>query len=264
MIESSTGRRIKKLKKYKKSARSRREDGVFIAEGWKMTEEAFRRKLVEAVYVAASAKKEWEKKNLFLKYPDLEKRISVEFVLDSVFDEITDTVTPQGVIALVRMPEYPAEKFGTASNASLLVLEDIQDPGNLGTMIRTAEGAGMTGVVLGKGCVDLFNPKVVRSTMGALYRVPYRICEELSTEVELLKKQGFTVYAAHLAGTTDYTKPAYKGKTAVMIGNEANGLSKNLASMADCFVKIPMEGELESLNAAVSAALLMYEIHRNR
>ena len=131
-------------------------------------------------------------------------------------------------------------------------------------MMRTAEGAGMTALVLTKNCVDLFNPKVVRSTMGALFRVPFYLCDNLTDEIDELKKEGFTTYAAHLKGDRDYTETDYNGKAAIVIGNEARGITEETAKKTDALVKIPMEGELESLNAAVSAALFMYEIHRKR
>lgn len=264
MIASGTNGQIKKIKKLKKSARYRKEEGLFVAEGWKMTEEAIRYGLVRAVYVSESSMDKWQEKNLYAQLGKKGADIPVEQLSSSLFCELSDTVTPQGILALVEMPEYHLNDMTEDENAALLVLEDIQDPGNLGTMIRTAEGAGMSGVLMSKGCVDIFNPKVVRSTMGAMFRVPYVISNDLSTEVESLKEKGFTTYAAHLAGAKEYTQENYKGKAAVLIGNEANGLSDKISSQADCLIKIPMEGELESLNAAVSAALLMYEIHRNR
>ena len=122
----------------------------------------------------------------------------------------------------------------------------------------------MSGVLLSGGCADIFNPKVVRSTMGSLFRVPFYVAEDLTTEVEHMKNSGFTVFAAHLQGDCSYEEADYSGRTGILIGNEAGGLSEKLSALADVKVKIPMEGELESLNAAVSAALLMYEVHRNR
>ena len=122
----------------------------------------------------------------------------------------------------------------------------------------------MTGVVLTKGCVDLFNPKVVRSTMGSLFRVPFYVCQDMEEEMKFMQKKGFCFYAAHLQGTKDFTEESYEGSIGILIGNEANVLSEAVSGLADCKVKIPMEGELESLNAAVSAALFMYEVRRKR
>jgi TrmH family RNA methyltransferase len=255
MIESSSNSQFKKIQKLKKNVRFRRSEGCFVAEGWKMTEEALQRGMVRTLYVSASAMETTSFS---------QQDVPVEVVSDKLFRELSDTVTPQGVLAVVSMPEYRREDMICSDEAALLCLENIQDPGNLGTMVRTAEGAGMSGVVLSSGCVDLFNPKVVRSTMGALFRVPFYVCEDITTEVESLKKDGFSIYAAHLEGTADYTEEEYSGRVGILIGNEANGLSDSLSELADKKVKIPMEGQLESLNAAVSAALFMYEVHRKR
>jgi tRNA G18 (ribose-2'-O)-methylase SpoU len=146
----------------------------------------------------------------------------------------------------------------------LLIVESIQDPGNLGTMLRTGEGAGITGIIMNRTTVDLFNPKTIRSTMGSIYRVPYYIADDLAETIGELKRQKVGIYAAHLKGQMQYDEPSYCKGTAFLIGNEGNGLSDEIAGLADTYVRIPMEGSVESLNAAVSAALLMYETNRQR
>ncbi len=257
MIESNGNSQIKRIVKLKNKAKFRRDEQCFVVEGWRMVEEALSRNLVQSLYVSKTAESDWEK------HCSLERStVNYEVISDKLFRELSDTVSPQGVLAMVSMPRYEAEKFH-GENAKLLCLEDIQDPGNLGTMIRTAEGAGMTAVVLSKGCVDLFNPKVVRSTMGALFRVPFYVCDDMLEEVKQLQEKGFSMYAAHLQGENDYTQETYQGKVGILIGNEGNGLSPEVSERADKKVKIPMEGQLESLNAAVSAALFMYEVRRN-
>lgn len=259
MIESKLNGRIKKIQKLKKNARFRRQEKTFIAEGIKMVEEAARNDSLLAVYVSEDAREEYVSR-IFHKI----KGSLIEWVSSPVFQEISDTASPQGVLALVRMPEYKREILVSEKDAAFVCLEDIQDPGNLGTIMRTAEGAGMSAVVMSKGCVDLFNPKVVRATMGAMYRVPFYVTDDMTTEVERLRAEGFSMYAARLDADKDYTEYTYEGKTGLLIGNEANGLKPETSEMADQGIRIPMEGELESLNAAVSAALLMYEVHRKR
>ena len=149
-------------------------------------------------------------------------------------------------------------------NPLFLILEDIQDPGNLGTMVRTAEGAGVTGVLLSRGCVDIYNPKTIRSTMGSIYRVPFLYTDDLLGDMDKLHEKGIVTYAAHLKGKGFYDEESYKGPTAFLIGNEGNGLTDELSEKAKQYIKIPMEGQLESLNAAVAAAILMYEASRQR
>ena len=131
-------------------------------------------------------------------------------------------------------------------------------------MVRTGEGAGITGVIVNQTTVDLFNPKTIRSTMGSIYRVPFFVTKDLAGTISLLKEQQVNVYAAHLKGTLSYDEPDYKKKTAFLIGNEGNGLSDEIADLADTYIKIPMQGQVESLNAAISASLLMYETRRQR
>jgi TrmH family RNA methyltransferase len=145
-----------------------------------------------------------------------------------------------------------------------LVLDGVQDPGNLGTMLRTGEGAGVTGVIMNRQTVDLFNPKTIRSTMGSLYRVPFFVAEDLTETLRQLKEEGVKLYAAHLSGTISYDEPDYTGPCGFLIGNEGNGLSEETAREADTYIRIPMEGRVESLNAAISAGLLLYECNRQR
>ncbi len=260
MIESGTNAQYKKIQKLMKQSRARRQEGVFVVEGWKMVKEALERRLVLHLYISEREEKRYREEIA----PLCGRDVLTDWMRDSLFEQLSDTVSPQGILGIVKMPAYEREKIVNASEVRLLCLENIQDPGNLGTMFRTAEGAGMTGVLLNKGCVDLFNPKVVRSTMGALFRMPFYQCNDLKKEMRCLQAAGIRFYAAHLQGMEDYTEKEYKNNLGILIGNEANGLSEEVSGQADCLVKIPMEGELESLNAAVSAALLMYEVKRKR
>lgn len=258
MIESSANKQIRKIKRLERDARFRRQEQCFVAEGWKMVREALQRHLVRGLYLSEQEENRAQELLHLSEYG-----MAYNVVSEKLFCEMSDTVNPQGVLAVVSMPTYRWEDL-TGAGAALLCMEDVRDPGNIGTMIRTAEGAGMTGVVLSKGCADLFHPKVVRATMGALFRVRYVTDFDFSTRVENMKREGFTIYAADLAAERDFRDCDYGGRVAILIGNEANGLSDAARSQADRLVKIPMEGELESLNAAVAAGLLMYEIHRKR
>ena len=131
-------------------------------------------------------------------------------------------------------------------------------------MIRTGEGAGVTGILMNKTTVDVFHPKTIRSTMGSLYRVPFYVTESLEDTLQDLKKQGVSLYAAHLKGKKSYAEPDYTEPCGFLIGNEGNGLSDKIAEYADEYIRIPMEGKVESLNAAIAATLLMYEVNRQR
>ncbi len=146
----------------------------------------------------------------------------------------------------------------------VMVLEDLQDPGNAGTIFRTGEGAGVSGVFLTKTCVDITNPKVIRSTMGSVYRMPFLYVEDVVSLKAELEQKGIRTFAAHLKGKNSYDQEDYQGGTAFLIGNEGNGLTEEAAEAADCLIRIPMCGKVESLNAAMAAGILMYEAARQR
>ena len=185
-----------------------------------------------------------------------------EVITEEQMKKLTDTVTPQGILCVVRQPSYTMEDIiNHPGHRLIMILEDIQDPGNLGTIFRTAEGAGASGIIMTKGCADLFNPKVVRSTMGSIYRVPFFVTDDIEQTISLVKNAQIEVFAAHLKGEHFYDEIEYKD-AAFLIGNEGRGLKDSTASLADTYIKIPMSGELESLNASMAAGILMYEHNR--
>ena len=182
---------------------------------------------------------------------------------DTVFAHVSDTKTPQGILAVVRRMEYTAEDI-LGETPHVLVLENIQDPGNLGTIVRTGEGAGITGVIMSNGTVDIYNPKTIRATMGSIYRVPFCYAENMQAVMQKLKKCKIQTYAAYLEGSSVHDAQNYKEATAFLIGNEGNGLTRELAESADWRIRIPMCGKVESLNAGIASAILMYEAQRQR
>lgn len=256
MITSTSNQQIKKLSLLMKKAKERKEQGLFVVEGVKMFGEAPREWLA-GVYVSEQFVSNEEHRKLLSDVP-------YEIVADSVFRAVSDTQTPQGILAVVRMPKYTMDDMLRGDQTHLLILESVQDPGNLGTMVRTGEGAGITGVVMNRTTVDLFNPKTIRSTMGSIYRVPFVVADDLEQTLQMLKKKGVRLYAAHLKGQKQYDAFDYTEATGFLIGNEGNGLSDEIANAADSYIRIPMEGQVESLNAAISASLLMYECNRQR
>ena len=210
---------------------------------------------IEKIYVSESFLNENKK---------LMNGYEYETVADNVFAQMSDTKTPQGVMALVKMLQYDISDIVRGDMPVVVMLENIQDPGNLGTIMRTAEGAGATGIIMSKDTVDIYNPKTIRSTMGALFRMPFIYVEDILEAADELKKQNIALLAAHLFGDKNYYSENLKRPMALMIGNEGNGLTKALTDKADVLVKIPMEGQVESLNAAVSTAIILYEAYRQR
>lgn len=192
------------------------------------------------------------------------EQLPYETVADNVFRQMSDTQTPQGILTVLKKPSYTMEDILGKENPLVMILEDLQDPGNLGTILRTGEGAGVSGVLLTKTCVDITNPKVIRSTMGSVYRMPFLYVESVVSLRQELAKRSVRTYAAHLKGKNSYDREDYRGGTAFLIGNEGNGLTEEAAKAADCLIRIPMCGKVESLNAAMASGILMYEAARQR
>lgn len=265
MITSTANAQVKELVKLMKKSRARDEAGIFVIEGPRMTGELLDdpgwRKRIERIYLSESyaARNEPERQ-------ELERAGQMEILSDPVFAHVSGTKTPQGVLAVVRRRTYEmADILGeNPSHAHVLVLDNLQDPGNLGTIFRTAEAAGVTGIILSRDCVDIYNPKVVRSTMGAVLRMPFLYVEDLIGTIGELKAAGIKIYAAHLKGKYTYDQEDYTTGCVFLIGNEGNGLRDEVAECADHYIIIPMQGKAESLNAAVAAAVLMFEVSRQR
>ena len=268
MITSTSNPRIKNIVRLLSGSRERKEQGLFVVEGEKMFMEApFDR--IDSVFVSEGCLARLEKKRI-------DKELSAyagdclekledhgyETVSDAVFSKMSDTSTPQGIMCTVKCTNHP---FGRLLEGSfgelkrLLLLEGVQDPGNLGTMLRTAEAAGYDAVIADSSTADRHNPKVIRSTMGAIYRMKVSYCGDIKDAVKGCREAGFKIYAAHLKGKVFYDETDYAERTAVLIGNESRGLSAETSELADMLVKIPMEGKAESLNAAVAAGILMYQ-----
>lgn len=285
VIESASNQKIKRIIQLQSKSQLRRSEKCFVVEGIKMFLEA-REEQIQEVYVSQSY---WEmlgrgsardrgeagyqiKRGSELHSSEIEvavrnklSKLNWEEVSSDLFRKMSDTQTPQGILSVLRQPHYELESLmGKEEPTFLVVLEDLQDPGNLGTIIRTAEGAGASGIIMSRGTVDLFNPKTIRSTMGAIYRMPFLYADSIIEMVTELKNRGISVYAAHLKGCENYDQKDYRKECAFLIGNEARGLSDQLTELADEYVRIPMKGQVESLNASVAAALIMYEAARQR
>ena len=254
MITSTANAQVKNVITLLKKSAERKKRGLFVIEGIRMFTELPKDR-IEKTYVSES---------FFNENKKLLEGYEYEIVADNVFAQMSDTKTPQGIMALVKMLQYDMSDIVRGDMPVVVMLENIQDPGNLGTIMRTAEGAGATGIIMSKDTVDIYNPKTIRSTMGALFRMPFIYVEDILEAADVLKKQNIALLAAHLDGENNYYSENLKRPMALMIGNEGNGLTKALTDKADVLVKIPMEGQLESLNAAVSTAIILYEAYRQR
>lgn len=184
----------------------------------------------------------------------------VYIVSPSLFGELAQTETSQGIIASVKKPNLSLDEFATKkSSGNFVVLDRLQDPGNIGTIIRTADAAGYELVVAMKGTADIFSPKVVRSATGSLFRVPIAFVDNNEQLIAFVHKAGKKLAATCLDDSKFYYEEDLKENIALIVGNEGNGIDPDLIAKSDVKIKIPMYGSIESLNAAVAAAIIMYE-----
>ncbi|MBN1624168.1 MAG: RNA methyltransferase [Clostridia bacterium] len=176
-------------------------------------------------------------------------------VPDDIFTGISTLVSPQGVLAAVRMNERPPEDI-TNSRKPIVILDGISDPGNLGTIVRTADAFGFGGILFTKECVDIYNPKTIQATMGSILRVSHSYIKY--EDIAQLKESGYTLYGFDLRGTALSNGFRFEGKCALVIGNESNGISELMRKVCDELIRIPMNGHAESLNASIAAGIAMF------
>lgn len=264
MIRSFTNTKVKSVIALRDRHKARKERGAFLVEGIRMLSEVCAEDVLE-VYVSESFLENADEtvRNKLQAFSD-----RTEVLTDTVFLKISDTRTPQGVLVVVRQSEWSMQDLLSETTGSrkplLLLCERIQDPGNLGTMLRTAEAAGATGVIISSDSADPYQPKVVRATMGAILRIPFVITESVTDAVNFCKSQTVPVYAATLENASVYDTISYEGPCAFVIGNEGEGLTQETIAAATDRVRIPMQGQTESLNASVAASILLYEANRQR
>ena len=253
MITNPSSARIKKVCALVAKAKERKIEEKFVVEGRKMFEEAPTSMIVEVFLTEGFLKK--ASQEILEKL----KKTGYEIVSEQVFLKLSDTKTPQGILTILRFFKHKIDEIIDIENPLFVILEGIQDPGNLGTIIRTCEGAGVNAIFMTKDTVDIYNPKVIRSTMGSIYRMPLFYIEEIEKLIRELQKKEVKIYATHLSDSVDFNSPDYRKGTAFLIGNEGNGLKDETAKLSDLYIKIPMHGAVESLNASIATALVIYE-----
>ena len=258
VINSKDNDIVKKIRKLK-DKKYRDELGVYVIEGIKVIEEAINENVeIEKIVICEDCT---EASIIPQKLMYAIAKYNCIYVSKKVFEVLTDVVAPQGILAIVRRPEKN-EKIDY--NAELiLALDGIQDPGNLGTILRTADSVNLNQIIVTKNTADCYNPKVVRSTMGAILRIKIIETESLVNTLKEAKKNKFKIVATSLDTQNNIYDIDYNKKV-IVIGNEANGVTKEVQSMADNKVKIPMLGKTESLNASVATGIMLYEYVRQK
>jgi len=235
-----------------KQKKYRDELNKFLIEGVRFVEEAIKENFVEYIF--------YSNKILDSKYSYiLDWDVKKYEVNEDVIKELSDTENPQGVVAVCKKRENRADL-----KDFVVIADGVQDPGNLGTIIRTLDAAGADALIIIKGTVDPYNSKTLRSTMGSIFRVPIVYFDDFEKASDYLKNKGFNIYATSLEAEKLIYDYNFNEKTALVIGNEANGISKEHIDLSTHKIKIPMIGKAESLNAAVASAIVIYEVVRQR
>jgi len=257
-ITSPQNQYLKFLRKLYKT-KNRKQKNLFILEGKNIIEEALNQS-VDFKYIFMTPE--------FYENTDLDfedgnfNSIKVKYVEKDLLRKIADTVSPQGIIAIVKKPEYNFEQLKNKND--LLILDQIQDPGNMGTLIRTAVAAGMDGIIALKGCVDIYNLKVIRATMGTIFAFPILTRVDLKDLKQLYQKNKFNLISADSSQGNSYSNVEYKRPLMLVIGNEGRGVRDEIIELSDRLVKIPIFGEIDSLNAAIAGGIIIYKSIENK
>lgn len=257
MITSTKNPVVSSVKSLLLKASERNEQGLFAAEGKRLCR--------DIMNSGRSLKKAYVTEEFLEKERGFFSGNNYELVSPNVLKAMGDTKTPQGVIGIFELPGFSSKDIFSVENPLVLILDGISDPGNMGTMIRGFEACGGNGIILVNNCTDPFGAKCIRSTMGSIVRLPVIKAESANDLKELLDRNvpDISVYACHMEGK-DYEKVDLKKPTALIIGNEARGLSPEMVTLSNDLIRIPMEGKVESLNAAVTALVIGFEAARQR
>ncbi len=258
MALSSKSEKIKLLRKLAHKAGFRHMEGLFIVEGRNSIEAALRSGMkLEAIYTAPNV----TTTDLLLIEIAEGQNIPAYEVEIGVLESIQDSISPQPILGVAHMG-MPSPI--TTGSSTVILLDNLRDPGNAGTIIRSAHASGVKHVVFSKESVDPYNPKVVRSTAGSIFFVDVHISEDLTRLIEMLKSQNYKVFTTAGDGDEVYYRADLTGDCAVVIGNEAHGVTKEVREIADSSLRIPTESDLESLNASMAATLILFEAMRQR
>ncbi|MGU8584757.1 TrmH family RNA methyltransferase [Clostridium perfringens] len=247
-IESKNNNLFKEIKKLKEK-KHRIKSNKYLIEGLRFVEEAIKSKVsIDSIIFTESFKE--KNPDLFLKINENIKLIQMN---EALLKQLCSTENPQGIVGVINMQNKELK-----SGELVVLVDKVQDPGNMGTIIRTAHAAGAAGIVVTKGTVDIYNDKTLRSTMGSIFYIP--IVEDDSLDfVKSLKKEGYKLVVSSLQGKNNFFEENLQGKVMIAVGNEGNGVSDEVYDIADIKVKIPMPGEAESLNVAVATSIMIYE-----
>ena len=254
IITSLQNPQVKAWRALNKGRSQRLDQGRFLAEGEHMAQEAVKEKKARALLIDAAARE---------KYSALAQSaqgVSIYYLSSHVLEAICDAKTPQGIVAVCDLPENSGETSGNL----LVALDGVQDPGNVGTILRTMDAAGFHCLLMDEKTADPYSPKALRASMGGVFRVPAMRCANLAETLGQLARDGYQILAGDLHGYPFFRRPALGDKVCIIIGNEGAGISAAVMEQATMRLKLPMVGGAESLNAAVAGAIMIYDVLRER
>ena len=262
MLSKEKSKELAKLKTKKGRKTQRR----FLIEGLHLCEEVANSNWeTESVLFISSFQNSPAGKKLLQKFE--RRKVETIQVKREVVKKLSDTVTPQGIVCVVKIKKFYLDKLWSEGSNIILALDGIRDPGNVGTLIRTADAFRIDGVILSCDSAELYNPKVVRSTMGSIFHLPIFDDVDLEKTIPALKKRNFKIFGTDVKEGRDFDTLDCSGKICILIGSEAKGLNKKLLNLSDTIIRIPTYGKAESLNASVAGGILLYEVtkrkHRN-
>ena len=263
MITSRTNSKIKEIRLLKQ-AKHRHARGEYFIEGVRLVEEALRQDLPIREFIYSPRAEETQRGAELLS--SARKRMARAgwlYASDEVLGSLSDTQSHQGILAVLGVREYSWEDLGKREGM-VVVLWELQDPGNLGTIFRVAEAGGAAGLILSRGTIDPYSPKVLRASMGSLFRLPFLVDQDPFEGLQILRSKGFRVWATAGRGGTPLWKANFMHPSAVLFGQEGAGLPRDFMEAADGLLTIPMGRDVESLNVAMAAGLVVYEAFRQQ
>jgi len=259
IIKSKDNSKIKYIRSLN-TKKSRENDSAFVVEGIKFVGESINENAdIKFVLISEGSSLKNEVSDLI----QILKEKEIEFFLceDNIFNSVAETINAQGVLSVVSKAFY--DKSKVLNDYKFIVMCDrIQDPGNLGTIIRTADAFGPAAVIMNKGCVDVYNPKVVRATAGAMFRVPFILGDTSEEIIDAVKTAGFKIISTVVSSEYSFEDINESEKICVVIGNEGQGISREIIDESDMNITIKMNGRAESLNASIAAGICIYEIRK--
>lgn len=260
-ITSSKNQIIKEVKcLYKR--KDRWKEQLFIIEGIKIIEEALLNNItLKYIFITDKLQTTPEGSSF---YEKIQYNKNVVHITEGIFKEISDTENPQGIIGVAKFHTSKLEDLINKDNPALIFLDALQDPGNLGTIIRTCDAFNLDGIILGEGSVDPYNPKVVRATMGSIFRVPLLVSNNSLETLSKLQSDNIKILSTSLEADLPIYDIDYRQGFAIVIGNESKGVQGEILNLSDQLIKIPMPGSAESLNAGVAASIIMYEAMKGK